>query len=101
METATGQADLAPNIFSNYRSRLGGSDVEPHRILVLHHDSITAEVDLSGIGVSHVHHASGADEASTVILMPQRGGEFPHIDVIASKDIFKDRARFHFYGRYG
>ena len=55
-------------------------------------DSIAAAVDPAGIRVLHDHHAAGPDERATVMLVPDRRGNFVEIDRAAFQDVVQERA---------
>ena len=65
---------------------------QAHRVLVVNHDPVSAEVDPVGIRVLHDHQVTGADIAAAVQLMQERNGELQQVDVLVAIDVFQNRA---------
>ena len=66
-------------------------NIKAQRVAIVNHDAISAEVYPARVGIGGDIHRSGSDIAAAVEFVPLRGGELPHIDLVALENIFQNR----------
>ena len=68
---------------------LAGHEQQAHRLRVLHHGPVGADVDPALVRVDGDAEAAGADVAPAVVGVPLGGGELHDVDVVAGEDVLE------------
>ena len=74
---------------------VAGRHQDADRVPVVHLRPVGAGVEPVLVRVAGDRIGAGADVASAVLLMPDRGGEFEHVDVVARHDVLEHRPVRH------
>jgi hypothetical protein len=75
---------------------LTGRNPDPQRVLVMHADTVGADIGPLAVRIFHDHHAAGADITAAVFLMPTRRRELEQIDFVTAIDVLDDRSAGNF-----
>src|SRR5205807_7999841 len=73
-----------------------GRDIETQRVLVVDHHTVSSQIYPTLVGIASDIHGAGPDIPAAVQLVPFRGRELPHVDVLAPKDVLHYRAIFDY-----
>jgi len=74
---------------------VAGRHQDADRVLVVHLRPVGAGIEPVLVRVAGDRVGAGADIAAAILFVPDRGGEFEHIDVVARHDVLEHRAVRH------